>query len=401
MNGTGTLARGMVRDATGQRLQRPATRRAAAGAASTRVMQVVLSLAPGGTEHLVVEMCRRLPSDVDVTVCCLDQEGDWAAQVKALGIDVIALHRPPGFRPSVGRQLARIASERRISLLHCHQYSPFVYGRMARLWNPGLKLVYTEHGRLSDAPPPLKRRLVNPVLSRGGGAILAVSEDLRRYMLDAGFPGGRVGVIRNGIDAGAAPSAAGRADARRLLGVGAGAFVAATVARLDPVKDLHTMLEGFAIVRRSAPNARLVIVGDGPERGSLSERATAADLAGAVEFLGYRSDVREILAAADLYLNTSISEGISLTVLEAMAAGVPVVATAAGGTPEVLADGDSGILVPVRDPLRLAGAITALIGDGPRRATLAIAARRRLESLFTIERMVTEYARLYQRLLAN
>ncbi len=116
-------------------------------------------------------------------------------------------------------------------------------------------------------------------------------------------------------------------------------------------------------------------------------------------FLGLRPDVRAVLPAADLYVNSSISEGISITILEAMASGLPVVATAAGGTPEVLADGSAGVLVPVRNPIRLAQAMIALAADPGARANLATLGRRRVESSFTIQRMVAEYARLYHGLL--
>jgi L-malate glycosyltransferase len=364
-----------------------------------RIMQVVLSLTPGGTEHLVVQLCRRLGPEFDVTVCCLDEEGAWAPEVRASGAEVIALGRRPGFRPEVGLQIARIAAERGISLLHCHQYSPFVYGRIAAWRRPGLKLVYTEHGRLSDAPPSLKRRLVNPLLSRFDGAIVAVSGELRDYMLASRFRPGQVSVIRNGIEARALPSHAERDRARRLLGLDDRAFVVMTVARLDPVKDFNTLLDAFSDVRRRVPRAQLVLVGDGPERDRLIERAADADLAGSVTLAGFRSDVRALLPAADLYANSSISEGISITILEAMAAGVPIVATGVGGTPEVLADGVAGVLVPSRNRVSLASAIASLAIDAERRARLATAARRRLETSFTIERMVREYAHMYHRLL--
>ncbi len=335
--------------------------------APVRVMQVVLSLSPGGTERLVIDICRRLGNGFDVSVCCLDDEGAWASELRDRDIEVIALNRRPGFRPGIGREIAHLAKQRGVDVLHCHQYSPFVYGRIAKYWLPRLKLVYTEHGRLSDAPPTWKRQLVNPVLGRFDGPIVAVSDELRRFMIDSRFPRERVAVIHNGIDAATLPTPGDRHRARALLGLKDEALVAVSVARLDPVKDFPCLLDAFALVRQVVPHAHLLIVGDGPERAALEARAAQPDLAGSVEFLGLRPDVRAVLPAADLYVNSSISEGVSITILEAMAAGVPVVATAAGGTPEVLADGNAGVLVPVRDPVRLAQAIIALAAD-PRRA---------------------------------
>ena len=365
----------------------------------THVLQVVLSLAPGGTERLVMEICRRSAPEFRSTVCCLDDEGAWAAELRGEGIEVIPLRRAPGFRPSVGRRIARIAEERGIRLAHCHQYSPFVYGRIASWFQPRLKLVYTEHGRLSDAAPSWKRRAVNPLLSRFDGAGVAVSHELRDYMIGAGFAADRLQVIHNGIDPGPHPSADQRLAARRLLGIADTRFVVMTVARLDPVKDLTGLLDAFARVRAQVPDARLVVVGDGPERERLERRAAMADLSGSVVMAGYRSDVRALLPAADVYVSNSISEGVSITILEAMAAAVPVVATSVGGTPEVLAGSAGGTLVPARAPERVASAIVALARDAARRASIGAEGRRRVETAFTIDRMVGDYARIYRQLL--
>src|SRR6185436_14263328 len=211
-------------------------------------------------------------------------------------------------------------------------------------------------------------------------SIIAVSHELRDYMIESRFPRERVRVIHNGIEPASAASPLDRRKARLLLGLDERAFVVTTVARLDPVKDLVTLLDAFAIVRKRAPGAQLVIVGDGPERQRLEARASHDDLAGSVRITGYRSDVRALLPAADVYVSSSISEGVSLTILEAMAAGVPVVATAVGGTPEIRADGEGGLLVPGRDADQLASAILSLAVDRRRRAELAAAARRRLET---------------------
>lgn len=366
--------------------------------ARPHVMQVVLSLVPGGTEGLVVEICRRIVPEFAVTVCCLDDEGAWADRVRSAGIDVVALTRAPGFRPEIGRRIAQLAEARGVDVLHCHQYSPFVYGWLAARWQRRLKIVYTEHGRLSDAPPSWKRRAVNPILSRFDGTAVAVSHDLRDYMVDAWFSRDRVGVIHNGIEPGVRPSPDDRVRARRALGVDDGRVVVATVARLDPVKDLLSLLDAFAIVRTHVPDALLVVVGDGPEREALERRAAQPDLAGAVRMTGFRSDVRALLPAADIYVSSSISEGVSITILEAMAAGVPVVATAVGGTPEVLALDTGGRLVPARSPQRLARAVIALAGNPAQRAAIGAEGRRRVETAFTLDRMVAEYARIYRQL---
>lgn len=362
------------------------------------VMQVVLSLDPGGTERLAIELARRLSDRFRMLVCCLDHEGAWAPELDAANIPVVALRRSPGFRPSLGAQLAALAREHGASIVHAHHYSPFVYSRIASLLNRRLALVFTEHGRLSDAPPTRKRRAANALLARCPGAVFAVSHALKTHMVAEGFAAERVGVIHNGIDEGTRPTPADRGDARARLGVPEDAFLIGTAARLDPVKDLGTLIAATAALRGRVPAARLVIMGEGPEQASLQMAARDAGVHDAVTFAGHRADVRELLAAFDVYVNSSISEGISLTILEAMAAGLPVVATAVGGTPEVIRDGATGVLVPARDPGALTETLAGLHASAERRATLGAAARTRLEQAFTLDRMTADYAREYGRL---
>lgn len=359
-----------------------------------RVMQLVLSLQPGGTERLVIEICKRLADRVEFTVCCLDAPGAWAAELEPAGIPVVSLGRRPGFHPSLAVEVARLARDRGIDVVHCHHYSPYVYGLLASLVAP-VQLVFTEHGRLSSGAPSRKRRLVNPLLARLGGRVCAVSADLRRHMLAEGFPAGRVEVIYNGIEPGPRPDATRRAAARRALGVAEDACVIGAVGRLDPVKHLTLMLQAHALVTARHPHAHAVIVGDGPERARLEAEAARLGISGAVTFAGYRADVRDVMPAFDVYLNCSAYEGVSLTILEAMAARVPVVATPVGGNPEVVIDGETGCLVPA-SPVALAEAVVGLLLDPARRRVMGQAGRWRVRTHFSLARMVEAYAAAYR-----
>jgi glycosyltransferase involved in cell wall biosynthesis len=363
--------------------------------AASAVMQVALSLSPGGTERLVIEISRRLAQRRPVVVCCLDEPGTWADELTRAGIEVLALSRRPGFRPSLSVRLARLARARGIGVLHCHHYSPFVYGGLAALLARGLRVVYTKHGRLSDAPPTRKRLWVNPWLDRLPATVCAVSEDLKRHMMASGFSGQRIRVVYNGIESGTTPTDGDRRRARAALGMEPSSFVVGTIARLDPVKDLMTLINGFETLAAGHDAARLVIVGDGPERPALEARARATGLGARIHFAGHRDDARALLAGFDLFVNCSTTEGVSLTILEAMAAAVPVVATRVGGTPEVVIDGCTGILAPARDARALAGAMSTLAAAAGRRSALGAAGRARVEQHFTLDRMVGDYERLY------
>jgi glycosyltransferase involved in cell wall biosynthesis len=357
---------------------------------------VVLSLDPGGTEKLVIDLARRCSRRLGTFIYCLDRAGEWATQPAAEGIQVRVADRRPGFDRRLPFQLADFVAQDNVRVLHCHQYSPFVYGGLARVARRDLRIVFTEHGRLSAAPPSRKRRLANAFLAPLANVITAVSEELRDFMVLEGFRRDRIQVVHNGIDPGSEPRRAEHIAAREALGVDASAFVIVTAARLDPVKNLRMAIDAFGRVAADNRSALLVIVGDGPDRGELEQRAAAQNLNDRIRWLGYRPDARRLLAGADVYVNTSVYEGISVTILEAMAAGIPVVATRVGGTPEVVAHGVSGLLVASDDVTGFAGALRSLIDGADLRARIGHAARARVESAFTMDRMVSEYLQAYE-----
>jgi glycosyltransferase involved in cell wall biosynthesis len=263
------------------------------------------------------------------------------------------------------------------------------------MFRPSLRVIFTEHGRLSDAPPSAKRRVANSVLSRVPHQVFAVSENLKRHIVAEGFSDRRVGVIYNGIDVGPKPTAADHDRTRDLLGLSRESFVIGTIARLDPVKDLETLIRSTAELNRTR-RTLLLVIGDGDERERLERAAHAADGGASSRFLGHRDDARSILAACDVYANSSISEGVSLTILEAMAAGLPVVATRVGGTPEVI-DESCARLVPARSVEAMTAALRELADSPETRSMLGRAGRTRVEERFTLDRMVGEYREAYFR----
>jgi glycosyltransferase involved in cell wall biosynthesis len=362
--------------------------------ARASIAHVVLSLDPGGAEKLVLDLATRCARRVPTRVYCLDRAGEWAPQLTGAGIPVVVVGRRPGFDLRVAARLRRLARRDGVTVLHCHQYTPFVYGALASLPRT-FRIVFTEHGRLSDALPSPRRAAVNRILGHLPAVTAAVSAELREFMLREGFSPRQVVVIPNGIDPGPEPSASARALARESIGVGNSEFVVGTAARLDHVKNLPMALEAFADLKAHVPHAVFVVIGDGPERQSLSECPAALRAGDAIRWLGYREDVRRLLPAFDVYLNTSVSEGVSVTILEAMAAGVPVVATAVGGTPEVVVSGRTGFLVGSRDVHACAAALERLAGDATLRCQSGSAGRERLIGHFDADQMVGRYLAAY------
>jgi glycosyltransferase involved in cell wall biosynthesis len=330
-----------------------------------------------------------------MSICCLDEAGEWGEALRRDGFSVTVLNRQPGFSPSLGRRLAEVAARSGATVLHCHHYSPFVYGMIASFWRP-MKVVFTEHGRLSGGPPSPKRRLVNYALSRLTDRVYVVSADLKTHLTGEGFRAAQIEVVPNGIELGRRPDYSMRRRARLLLGVEEGVFVVGVVGRLDPVKDLPTLLRAARLCADADPGIRFALAGDGAERPALEAMVARDQLEDVVTLLGHREDARDLLPGFDLYVNSSVFEGVSLTILEAMAAGLPVVATRVGGTPEVVLDGSTGVLVPARNVDALAAAILDIRRDPARGALLGDAGRARVESEFSIDRMVDRYASVYR-----
>lgn len=366
----------------------------AAGRPKKALIQVVLSLGAGGTERLVIDMSKRLVNEARIHVVCTDEPGDWASQLSELGIPVTCLQRTPGFQYRLVREIRAIVRAYEAPVVHCHHYTPFVYGCLAALPVAGARVIYTEHGRYHDGPPSAKRWLANQVLGRLPGAFYAVSDDLRGHLIAEGFPARKMLVSHNGIDVGTPPTPAQREQARSVLGVTDNDWVIGTVARLHPVKDLSTLMQAVAKLPAQI-SWKLALVGDGEDRDRLARQADGAGIAERVVFTGLREDARELLPGFDAYVNCSIIEGISVTILEAMAAGVPIIATAVGGTPEVVCNERTALLIPAREPNALAQALTRLALDPSLAEQLRDAARVRVAEVFSTEQMLGRYRAAY------
>jgi len=360
-----------------------------------RVMHVVLSLEPGGTERLVIELCERLRAETQPSVCCLDAPGVWANELTGAGVPLVALDRKPGFHPGLGPAIRRTAAAQGAGVLHCHQYSPFVYGSLAAWRHPELRVVYTEHGRVTDEPTPLRRRIANRVLGRRPDVITAVSHELRQHMVDDGFAPSRVAVVHNGIEPGPPVGLDDERSARAALGVDPSAFVVGSVARFDPVKRLDVLVRAFARVARRDPSATLVLIGDGPDRPRVDAVIAEERIGDRVVLTGMRPGALSLMPAFDVYANTSATEGISLTLLEAMAASRPIVASRVGGTPEVIVDGVTGWLVPAGGTDATADALERARADESGRRAAGLAGRERVVSQFSVERMTRAYLSAY------
>ena len=358
------------------------------------VMQVA------GAEVLVAEIIRRLGPRVAPVVFCLDGVGELGTRMQAEGVPVVALGRRPGLDLNVAGRLAREIRARGIEVLHAHQYTPFFYSALAKLRaHRPVHLMFTEHGRHYPDIVSRKRRLANRlVLSHLADEINGVCGFSARSLaaLD-GFGGRRIEVIENGIDLVHYAKAIDRDALCARLGLDPARRHVICIARFHPVKDHRTLLTAFAEVAAARPDADLLLAGDGPLRADLEARAQGLGIAARVRFLGVRDDVPDLLAAADVFALTSVSEAASITLLEAMGCGVPVVVTDVGGNPDLVRQGVDGILVPRGDAHAAAGAIGALLDDRTRAQAMGQAGRARVGERYQLARTVERY---YERYLA-
>jgi glycosyltransferase involved in cell wall biosynthesis len=351
------------------------------------VCHVSLTLRTGGLEKLLVQFAKHHDrSRFRPVFVALRDAGPPADELRAQGCDVHVLGTPRGKWDEIVR-LKRLLASLAPAVVHTHNIHPHFYGSIAARLARVPAVIHTRHGvALGEGS---HGRLLFWSGSRLTDKVVSVSQDTER--LSAGEGRLRVGqgvTIWNGIDA----------EAFAFRGPALG-YDLITVSRLEPVKDLPTLLGAVAAARRSLPGVRLRVVGDGSERANLERLAHSLDLGACVSFLGERHDVGELLATASAFVSSSTTEGVSLTLLEAMAVGLPVVATAVGGNPEVVVHGLTGELVPVGDPDALAAAIVRMCAQAARASEMGREGRARVEKHFEVRTMVRAYEAVYSEVL--
>lgn len=367
-----------------------------------RVMHVLHTLSVGGAECIVLDLARARGDEMELSVVCLDAPGPLADEAARLGIEVCCTRRAAGLDWRQVRRLAGHIRRIRPDVIHAHQYTPYFYAALAASYAGFGRILCTEHGRHWPDVVSWPRQTLNQLLRMRRDRFTAVcrftAAALRR---NERLTGRDVTVIPNGVRCAAFDRPARREWLRDLIGAPHDAVVLLHVGRFHPVKDHATAVRAFACTRRAAPSGRLVLVGDGPGREGIERLIAELNLADAVCLLGLRSDVGDLLASADGFVCSSLSEGASLSILEAMAAGLPVAATRVGGNAELVlahGPGQTGLLSPRGDAEALGANLTALLTDAGLRRRLGQAARRRARALFDQHLMHDRFMRLYRQL---
>jgi glycosyltransferase involved in cell wall biosynthesis len=349
-----------------------------------RVAQITLGLEIGGQERLLVEMARhRDRARFDWTVIVLGGRGPLADALEADGVRVVPLHASSGLRLGLWRHLARMFRAEHYDIVHTHDDRPLIYALPAAWWAGVQRRIHTHHhGRLTTISG--RQRLLIRQAARCTRHFVCVSHDSARFMIEQGIAATRVRTIHNGIDL-TRFAFQGPADVGPIV----------TVARLSPEKDVANLLRAAKRVVAQFPQARFEIAGDGPCRAELTQLDQELRLTDNVVFHGEVRDIPALLARAQVFVLPSQTEGISLTLLEAQARGLPVVATEVGGTPEVVEPNTTGLLAAARDPEALAHAIGAVLANPERGRQMGRAGRQRVENCFDIRTMTKQYEALY------
>lgn len=373
----------------------------AAPPAQSTVCQLLHSLTIGGAEVLAARLARRQRGRYRFVFACLDDLGPLGNQLRNEGFPVHVLGRRPGLDLGCVRRFAAFLRSEDVDLIHAHQYTPYFYASLARRLYRRPPILFTEHGRFFPDLPNRKRIIANRLLLERRDRVVGVGESVRQALIhNEGIPPSRVGVIYNGVDLEAFSSeAADRESVRRELGLRSDEFAIFQVARLDHLKDHSTAIRTIARVVQRRPVARLVLIGEGPEEPRIRAEVERLGVSSSVLLLGLRTDVARLLPAADAFLLTSISEGIPVTLIEAMGARLPVVATAVGGIPEVVLNGKTGLLAPSGADAALADGLLRLVVEPGFRERLGLAGRERALSRFPQHLMHTSYLNCYEQML--
>lgn len=362
----------------------------------------------GGGESLAREITLGLsPERYEATFCVTrweprDEYEQAVEELRAAGVEFMGIERGSRFDVRPWRAVIAHLRERRVDILHTHKFGSNVWGSLLAP-RAGVPVLVAHEHTWSFSGGRMRMLLDRRLIAARADAFVAVSREDRRKMIEVeGISSGKVRLIPNGISLEAAPDGSG-AEARRALGLTSEQPVIGTVTTLRPQKALGVLLEATVRLRKRFPELAVLVIGgeepdepDEPKR--LRRLATELGLDDSVRFLGLRSDIPELLAALDVAVLTSDYEGSPLSVMEFMEAACPVVATSVGGVPDIVADGETGLLVPPRDPVAFADAVAKLLADPALGRRLGEAGRRRRRSEFDLSNTIKSVERLYEEL---
>lgn len=360
-----------------------------------KVLHIVLGLQVGGLERFLMVLIRNMSSDIFPQILCLQEKGLLGASFDKTPIH--ELRKRPEIQISCIARVTDFVRQNKIDIIHTHNPSPHFYGALAGFLS-GVPVVHTKHGR--NYPSQRKKIILNRVASYFTKIVVPVSMDAADVCLKIErIDSRKVYPIINGIDLRDFQSRKKQRVLLQKLGVPDASKIIGIVARLSPEKDHATLLHACKSLADYGYNFRLIVIGDGPMRASLIDLSKKLGIKDIVIFAGIRQDISELLSELDVFVLSSTTEGLSMTLLEAMASSLPVVATNVGGNPEVVLESKTGFLVPPRTPQAISEKIRILLDDMELAHAMGRAGRERVLNHFNIESTARKYEEIYRKLV--
>ena len=362
-----------------------------------RIVHLATRLIYAGMGQVIAHLLRGLPRHTyETELWCLEEADSLGRRLKADGHTVVELDRRWRRDFRLILRIARRLRENKIRILHCHDELSWFYGTLASLLSPGTRVIVTMHGRR----PAILRRHLNEqrILALATRRIISVSAYLQQQLMDElRLEGEKVTTIYNGIPIpDRSLESADRIRARQQLNLPENGLVVGSAGRLAEVKNYPLLIEAASDLAPEIPGLKIVLIGEGPCREQLLRQVAHLGLESTVKFTGMIRNVPDVLSALDIYACTSDYEGISLSILEAMAAERPVIATAVGGNTEIIRHNETGFLIGKGNRNALGRAVRELYHDEGKRRLIGGRALREVERSFSLPRMIRDYDRIYQ-----
>ncbi|MEO8678931.1 MAG: glycosyltransferase [Vicinamibacterales bacterium] len=365
-----------------------------------RVLYLSHAFMMGGAEEMVLNLVRHLPPRFEPAICCIHEAGPIGEEIRKTGVPFSVLGLTPGLRRPVDvLRLRNALAQLNADIVHTFLLTASLYGRFAAMM-AGVPIVIGTEVNVYENKQPLHAR-AERWLMRGTDAVVASAASVRDFYIEqVGAEPSKVEVIYNAVDWRQLERTVTREAMRGEFGIPEAAPVVCIIARLTEQKAHRVLFDAFAR-QPGLADTHLVVVGDGHLRDDLRGRVSSLNLQGRVHFLGARRDLGNLLGASDIFVMPSFWEGLPLSMVLAMGAGLPVVATRVAGIPEVVQDGRTGLLVPPDDGAALGSALARLVADPHLRANLGEAARAFVLPRFGVDGYVKSVTALYDRLLVE
>lgn len=359
-----------------------------------KILHLTYHMGIGGTEQVIFQLVKNADSTLfDNLILCIEGEvGAIGKQLQDTGTQFHTLTRTPGFDLNLIKAVRQLIKSEEIDVVHCHQYTPYVYGLLASYFS-NVKVVFTEHGRFHPDRFSWKRRMINPLLGLRTSAITAISAATKEALANfEWFRRSAIQVVYNGIEATDKPT---EHLHNNTLGLTESHTVFGTITRFDTIKNLPMMVNAFANVFKENPHARLLLVGDGDQRGDIEALVQTLNIENAVIFTGFQTDTKKYMSMIDVYVLSSFSEGTSMTLLEAMSFATCCVVTAVGGNVEIIQHEQNGFVVESDNTQQLTDTMAALVNDKKAQQSMGLKAKQTFDEKFDLAQMVQRYKDIY------